>query len=148
MRNVPGSVLEKIKIYILPSVTFFRKLRRLRENVETLCTDGQTNYDNTMRRIRIARWISKARDTHSECLILIAFSLQHWLRERTSILLYTYIACLVYLGEVRAQLHTFILRAQICVQSLPLRLCRSFEVVNLYMGRNFSVKNTMEYIYI
>ena len=35
-------------------------------------------------------------DTHSEYVILIVFPLQQWLRERAPMLLYTYIACLVY----------------------------------------------------
>jgi hypothetical protein len=48
----------------------------------------------TIRRMRIACWISKATDTHSEYVILIAFPLQ-WLHERASMLHYTYIACLV-----------------------------------------------------
>jgi hypothetical protein len=36
----------------------------------------------TIRRIRIACRISKATNTHSECLILIAFPQQKWLNER------------------------------------------------------------------
>ena len=42
--------------------------------------------DDIIRRMRIAGWITKATDTHSECVILIAFSQQQWLRERASIL--------------------------------------------------------------
>ena len=34
---------------------------------------------------------------HTEYVILIAFPQQQWLRERASVLRYTYIACLVYL---------------------------------------------------
>jgi hypothetical protein len=44
--------------------------------------------------ILIACWIRKAADAHSEYVILFAFSLQHWLHERVSMLRYTYIACL------------------------------------------------------
>jgi hypothetical protein len=40
----------------------------------------------------IACWIPKAIDTHSEYVILIAFTLQQWLNERASILRYTHIA--------------------------------------------------------
>jgi len=43
--------------------------------------------------MRFARWIPKAKYTHSEYVILIAFRLQQWLHERVSILSYTYIAC-------------------------------------------------------
>jgi len=40
----------------------------------------------TILRLRAACWITKATDTHSECVILIAFPRQHWLRERSSML--------------------------------------------------------------
>jgi hypothetical protein len=39
----------------------------------------------TIRRMRVARLIPKATDTHSEYLPLIAFPLQQWLRERNSV---------------------------------------------------------------
>jgi hypothetical protein len=45
--------------------------------------------------MRMACWITKATNTHSEYVILIAFPLQQWLHERASILRYTRIACLV-----------------------------------------------------
>jgi len=51
----------------------------------------------TIWRKRIACWIPKAINTHSEYVIFIAFPLQQWLNERASLLLYTYIACLVTL---------------------------------------------------
>ena len=35
-------------------------------------------------RMRIACWIPKATNTHSSCVILIAFPLQLWLQERAS----------------------------------------------------------------
>jgi hypothetical protein len=47
--------------------------------------------------MRFACWITKATDTHSEYVILIAFPVQQWLRERASVLRYTYIASLVCL---------------------------------------------------
>jgi len=46
-------------------------------------------------RMRIACWIHKSTNTHSEYVILIAFPLQRWLHERASMLRYAYIACLV-----------------------------------------------------
>jgi hypothetical protein len=49
----------------------------------------------TIWRMRIACWIPKATNTHSECVISIAFTLQYSLHERASILLYTHIACIV-----------------------------------------------------
>jgi hypothetical protein len=51
----------------------------------------------TIWRMRTACWLPKATDTHSECVILIAFPLQQWLRERASMLRYTYIV--LYLHE-------------------------------------------------
>ena len=45
-------------------------------------------------RMRIACWIIKATDTHSEYVILIVFPLQQWLRERASLLRHTNFACL------------------------------------------------------
>ena len=56
----------------------------------------------TIWRMHIAYQIPKATDTHTEYVILIALPLQQWLRERTSMLSYTYIACLVcYLASQR-----------------------------------------------
>jgi hypothetical protein len=51
----------------------------------------------TIWRTRIASCIPKATNihTHTGCVILIAFPLQQWLHERTSMLRYTYIACFV-----------------------------------------------------
>ena len=48
----------------------------------------------TVGRMHIACWMTKATNTHSEYVILIAFPLQQWLHERASMLRYTYIACL------------------------------------------------------
>jgi hypothetical protein len=47
--------------------------------------------------MRIACCIPKATYTHSEYIILIDFPRQQWLRERASMLRYTYITCLVSL---------------------------------------------------
>jgi hypothetical protein len=46
----------------------------------------------TIWRMRIACWM--ATNTHSDCVILIDFPLQHWLHGRASVLHYEYIACL------------------------------------------------------
>jgi hypothetical protein len=46
-------------------------------------------------------WISciilKATNPHTEYVILIAFSLQRWLRKRASLLRYAYLACLFHI---------------------------------------------------
>jgi len=49
----------------------------------------------TIWHMRIACWIPKATNTHTSCVILIAFPLQQWLHERASMLRLTYLACLV-----------------------------------------------------
>jgi hypothetical protein len=46
--------------------------------------------------MRIACWLTKATDTHSEYVTLIAFLLQQWLHEHASLLRCTYIACSVH----------------------------------------------------
>jgi hypothetical protein len=45
--------------------------------------------------MRIACWVTKATDTHSEYVILIAFAKLQWLCVCASLLRYTYIDCLV-----------------------------------------------------
>jgi hypothetical protein len=42
----------------------------------------------------ITFWITKATNT-GECVIFIAFLVQHWLHERTLVVGYVYTACLV-----------------------------------------------------
>jgi hypothetical protein len=50
----------------------------------------------TIRRMSIACWMTKATDTHSELVKLIAFPQQQWLYEGASTLRYTYIDCFFY----------------------------------------------------
>jgi hypothetical protein len=61
--------------------------------VEKYDTAGEATDDNITWRMRIARLIAKATDTHSEYIVLIAFPRQ--VCERASMLRYTYTACLV-----------------------------------------------------
>jgi hypothetical protein len=79
---------------------FFRKSYRLWDNVEKYGTARHATDDNIIRRMRFACWITKATDTHSDYVILTAFPRQQWLRERASVLRYTYAAYLV-LRQVR-----------------------------------------------
>ena len=51
-------------------------------------------------RVRVACWISKATNTHSQYEILICFPRQQWLRERVVMLCCTYVACLVEIQRV------------------------------------------------
>jgi hypothetical protein len=55
----------------------------------------QATDDNITQRMRIACWITKTTDTHSEYITFVAFPRQQWLRERASILRYATFACLV-----------------------------------------------------
>jgi hypothetical protein len=45
--------------------------------------------------MRIARWVPKSTNLHSQYVIFIDFTLQQRLHERASIFRYTYIVCLV-----------------------------------------------------
>jgi len=58
----------------------------------------------TIWRMRIACWITVATERHLECAILISFPPQQWLRERASMLYYTYISCLVYRSVITIRL--------------------------------------------
>jgi len=53
-----------------------------------------TTVDNKAQCMCLACWITEAIYTNPECVIFIAFPLQQWLHECTSVLHYTYIACL------------------------------------------------------
>jgi hypothetical protein len=81
-------VVEKVKTHILCLVTFFHP-----ENLAVFVERGRPQM--TIWRMRIACWIPKATDTHSEYVILIAFELQQRLHERAAMLRYTYSGCLV-----------------------------------------------------
>jgi hypothetical protein len=54
--------------------------------MEKYGTARQATDENIKQRIRFVCWITKATGAHSECVILIAFPRQQWLRERASIL--------------------------------------------------------------
>jgi hypothetical protein len=69
-------------------MAFVRKCRKYR-------TAGQATDDNIIRRVLVVCWITKATDTNSEYVVIIAFPWQQWLRERASILRYTCIVSLV-----------------------------------------------------
>jgi len=43
-------------------------------------TARQATDGNTIRHMRIARWIPKAKNTHSEYVTLLAFAWQQWFR--------------------------------------------------------------------
>ena len=92
MKNVSDKVVEKVITHILCSITFFS------ENlaVYKITCKNTVEPDWPQRTIgRIAFWICKATNTHSNNVIVIAFPLQQWLYERVSMLRYTYTVCLV-----------------------------------------------------
>ena len=98
MRNVSDES-HRQKSHILCSVTFIRKSCRLWVDVEKHGGAWQATGDSILRRMRVACWITKAADTHphphTQYVISVAFPRSQWLRERSSILRYTNIACLV-----------------------------------------------------
>jgi hypothetical protein len=94
--------------------------------VEKYGTARQATADNIIRRMRFASWITKATDTHSEYIILIAFPRQQWLAQRVSVLLYTYSASLVRfesnqmcVGETECEDETWMKLAEALVRWLP-----------------------------
>jgi Mg2+/citrate symporter len=100
-------VVGKMKTHILCSVTFFfRILPLLWDSVEKYGRDRQATDSNIIQRMRIACWMTKATDTHSEYVILISFPRQQWLRERAWILCYAYIVVLY-------------VKTRCCVELLP-----------------------------
>ena len=112
-------VVEKIKTYILCSVTSFRKSYRLWDNVERYSGDRGATNDVTIWRILVACWISKAiytdahahahepryphtskhARTHKPITNTYYNSTAAMIRQRATVLCYTYIACLVYLQQ-------------------------------------------------
>jgi len=94
------NISEKIKTYVLYSITFFSFFLFFFEN----CAVYETMWKNiverdwlqmTIWRMRVSCWLPRATNTHTGCVILIAFPLQQWLHEVVSMLRYTYIACLI-----------------------------------------------------
>ena len=92
MRTVSNKVVEKIKTHISCSVTFFRKSCGLWDNVEKRCRVGEATDANITRHTHFASWITKATNTYSEYVILIASPWQQWLRGHGSTIHYTYTA--------------------------------------------------------
>ena len=86
--------VEEIKIHILCSITFFfLESRAFYEIIWKNIVDlGRPQM--TIWRMRFACWIPKATNTFSEYVMLIAFSLQQWLHESSSMLRYAYVVCL------------------------------------------------------
>ena len=84
-------------------------------------------------RMSIAGWISKATNTLSEYVTVIAFPLQKFLHEHASLLRYTYSACLVTysvviyeVGPLKTLIYIFQLTKLISIfKNFPISLERS-----------------------
>jgi len=89
---VSEKVIEKIKSQFSCSVTPPPEHRAV---CELMCKNivQLNSLHMTIRRMRIACWIPRATDRHSEYVMLVAFPLQQRLDERASLLRYTYMAC-------------------------------------------------------
>jgi hypothetical protein len=88
IRNFQTKVVEKIKTHTAHFVIMLFKRK-----VEKYIRSRQATDDYTIQ--HNAGCIPKAADTNPEYVILIALPLQQWLHERTSVLRYTCISCLV-----------------------------------------------------
>jgi hypothetical protein len=89
--------VEEMKTLIFCSTFFFLENRAVYEVMwKNMVQLGRPQM--TIWGLRIACWVTKATNTHTGCAILIAFPQQQWLHERSSMLRYTYIACLVKTG--------------------------------------------------
>jgi hypothetical protein len=94
-----SKVAGKIKTYNLCSTSFFSLNRAVYEIMwKNITEPGRPQM--AIRRMRIACCITKARNTHSEYVILIGFRLQQRLYKRASMLRCTYIGCLFVTGFV------------------------------------------------
>jgi hypothetical protein len=86
----------------------FQKSCGLWDNVEKYCRTGQKTRDNITWRMRIACWKTKGTNTHSECVVFIAFPREEWLRERASLLRYMYSTLAVLLNIIQINVRRLI----------------------------------------
>ena len=87
-------IIEKLETHFMFNNFFFFKNRAVYEIMWKNIVQ-RDRPQMTIWRMHIAWWIPKATNTHSDYVMLIAFSLQQCLYERALMLLYTYTACLV-----------------------------------------------------
>jgi hypothetical protein len=62
--------------------------------------------------MRISRWISKATNTHSEYVIIIAFPIQQRLLERASMLSYTYNGSICRINYEKEKMEITVIRKE------------------------------------
>jgi hypothetical protein len=83
MRNVPHNSSKQNQNTHFMSNNFFPENLAVCEMMRKNMVQPDRQLDNNIIRcMRFACWITKATDTQSQCVILIAFPQQQWLRER------------------------------------------------------------------
>ena len=100
MRNVSKNVEEKIEIDIRRSVTLFFLTNHAFHVTMWKNTIESGRPHMLILRMRMACWVFKATHTHLDYVILIACPLQQLLHERAAMLIYTYIAFLVFFSII------------------------------------------------
>jgi len=85
MRNVSDkSTMEnETKHFVFNNIFFLENCTVYKIKWKNIVQSGSRQM--TIRRMRIACWVTKATDTHSEYVILSAFLLKHWLHEHGSV---------------------------------------------------------------
>jgi len=93
-------VVEKIKTHILCSITLFKIENHVIYEImwKNVVKPGRPQM--TIGTTRITYWLPKSTNTHSDYVILIAFALQKWLKERATMSCYTYKSSLVWYGTM------------------------------------------------
>jgi hypothetical protein len=90
-----ATVAETIETHFSCSVTFLKN--RAFDKIRWKNTVHPDRPQMTRQCMRIACWITKATNTHSEYVIIIVFPLLQWLQQSPSMLRCTYNKCLVNL---------------------------------------------------
>jgi len=93
MRNVSDKICEENQETHLIFSNVFSENRVFYEIMWKKMVEEDRTHDDIIRCLRIALWISKALEAHSEFLILIALPRQRWLFEPASVLR-LYVPCL------------------------------------------------------
>ena len=141
------------------SVSFSRKSRSLWHNFGKKKNGrvGQATDDILIRSMRFASWISKAKNTHSECVILINFPRQQWSHGRASMLRYTDIACLCRLvftmtvfrttcSAVCGKMSSFLMLQQIVLYALLLLGCEGLSGEEVNMLTTYGTRTAYEWM--
>jgi len=97
MKNISHNVVQDLKVHFILNNYFSEKKNRAIYEIKWENIVQRGSPQMTIWRMGIARWIHKAKNTHSQCVILPAFPLQQWLHERGSMLRHTHITLPVLL---------------------------------------------------